>query len=51
MKLIIDTNIIFSGLIRASVTRDILLSTDFTFYLPDYYHSELKKYIPLIQEK
>ncbi|MFO8017457.1 MAG: PIN domain-containing protein [Promethearchaeia archaeon] len=51
MKLIIDTNIIFSGLIRASFTRDILLSIDFTFYLPDYYHTELKKYIPLIREK
>jgi len=41
MKLIIDTNIIFSGLIKKSITREILLSPNFEFYTPDFYNIEL----------
>lgn len=44
MKLIIDTNIIFSGLIKQSITREILLSPYFEFYIPDFYNIELNKY-------
>jgi predicted nucleic acid-binding protein len=51
MKLIIDTNIIFSGLIKQSTTREILLNPDFEFYIPDYYNIEFKKYKSYILEK
>jgi len=51
MKLIIDTNVIFSGLIRNSTTRTILLSPFFEFYIPDFYDIEFKKYKSLILEK
>jgi len=44
MKLIIDTNIIFSGLIKKSITRAILFSPYFEFYTPDFYNIELNKY-------
>lgn len=44
MKLIIDTNIIFSGIIRDSMTRKLLLHPDYEFYIPDFFLFELKKY-------
>ncbi len=51
MKLIIDTNILFSGLMKDSITRKILLSSDFVFYIPDYYLIELYTYNDLLLEK
>lgn len=33
MKLVIDTNIIFSGLIKDSISRKILLSSEFDFFI------------------
>jgi len=51
MKLIIDSNIIFSGLMKKSITREILLSPNFTFYIPDFYNIELEKYKSTILEK
>ncbi len=51
MKLIIDTNIFFSGLIKDSITRKILLNPKFEFYVPEYFLSELNKYIPEIMKK
>ena len=44
MKLIIDTNIFFSGLIKDSITRKILFHSEFEFYIPDFFLFELKKY-------
>jgi len=41
MKLIIDTNIHFSGIIKDSVTRKILMHPDFEFYTPDFFLLEL----------
>ncbi|TFF97868.1 MAG: hypothetical protein EU547_03105 [Promethearchaeota archaeon] len=51
MKLIIDTNIIFSGLIKKSITREILLNPEFDFYIPEFYNIEFKKYKSYIFEK
>lgn len=51
MKLIIDTNIIFSGLIKKSITREILLSPNFEFYTPNFYNIELNKYKSYILTK
>ncbi len=44
MKIIIDTNIFFSGLIKDSITRKILFHLEFEFYIPDFFLFELKKY-------
>lgn len=35
MKLIIDTNVLISSLIKTSATRVLLLNESFEFYLPE----------------
>ena len=44
MKIVIDTNVLMAGLLRDSVVRFVLTSTDFKFYLPDFSIGEIKKY-------
>ena len=51
MKLIIDTNVIISSLLKDSTTREILLNESFDFYLPEIVMSEVKKYLPYIIQK
>ncbi len=36
---------------KKSITREILLSPNFTFYIPDFYNIELEKYKSTILEK
>jgi predicted nucleic acid-binding protein len=42
MKLIIDTNILISSLLKDSTTRELLLNESFKFYLPEIVMSEVK---------
>lgn len=51
MKIVIDTNIIISGLLKDSITRKILLSELFEFYLPEIVMVEVNKHIPYIAKK
>lgn len=51
MKIIIDTNILMSALIKDSLTREIILKSDFDFYYPELSFGELKKYKDLILMK
>jgi len=51
MKLIIDTNILISSLLKDSTTREILLNESFNFYLPEIVLSEVNKYLPYIIQK
>ncbi|UCE39302.1 MAG: PIN domain-containing protein [Thermoplasmata archaeon] len=51
MLLVVDTNIIISGLIKGSVTREILLSADISFVVPEWVHTEIKKHKKLITKK
>ena len=51
MKLIIDTNILISSLLKDSTTRELLLNESFKFYLPEIVMSEVKKYLPYVSEK
>ncbi len=51
MKLIVDTNITISSLLKKSTTREILLNESFEFYLPEIVLSEVNKYIPYIIQK
>ena len=51
MKLVIDSNIIFSAFIRDSNTRKLIFSQLLELITPDYTLDEIKKYEPLICEK
>ena len=51
MKLIIDTNILISSLLKDSTTREILLNESLNFYLPEIVLSEVNKYLPYIIKK
>ncbi len=51
MNFILDTNILFSALIKDSTSREILFSPKLTFYLPEYSLIELKKYYTEISKK
>ena len=51
MKLIIDTNVLISSLIKDSTTREILLNESIDFYVPEIILSEINKYIHYIAQK
>ena len=51
MRLVVDTNIIFSALIKESTTRRILISTRFDFYTPEYVFIEIQNHSEEIMEK
>ena len=51
MKLIIDTNILISSLLKDSTVREILLNESINFYLPEIVLSEVNKYLPYIIQK
>ncbi len=51
MKLILDSNIIFSALIKNSRTRDIILSDLFELYAPEYIFKEITKHKELLLKK
>ena len=51
MLLVVDTNIIMSSLIKDSVTREFLLTTDIIFVAPEWVHAEIEKHRELISRK
>lgn len=51
MKLVLDSNIIFSALIKKSLTRDIILSDFFELYAPEYIFNEITKHKELLLKK
>jgi predicted nucleic acid-binding protein len=51
MKLVLDSNIIFSALIKKSKTRDIILSDLFELYAPEYIFNEITKHKELLLRK
>jgi len=51
MKLIIDTNILLSALIKDSITRAILMTSGEIFYYPETALGELEKYKGLARLK
>ena len=51
MKLVLDSNIIFSALIRKSTTRDIILSDVFDLHAPEYIFAEITKHKELLLRK
>ncbi|PIO08678.1 hypothetical protein COU59_00625 [Candidatus Pacearchaeota archaeon CG10_big_fil_rev_8_21_14_0_10_34_12] len=51
MKFVLDTNIILSTLIKDSLTRKIINSIGFEFYVPSFSLSEINKYKDYVCEK
>lgn len=51
MRFIVDTNIVFAGLLKDSVTRKILIDSVFELYAPEKIVEEIRKYEGLILEK
>ncbi len=52
MKIILDSNILFSALIKNSLTRAIIFAApDNLFLLPEYFFEEFKKHKELILKK
>jgi predicted nucleic acid-binding protein len=51
MKLIIDSNILISALIKDSVTREIIIKSEWDFYYPELAFHEIRKYQKMILEK
>ncbi len=51
MKLVLDSNIIFSALIKKSTTRNIILSDVFELHAPEYIFNEISKHKELLLRK
>lgn len=51
MKIVIDSNILISALIKNSVTRKIIMESGLRFYYPALAIQEVEKYKDLILEK
>jgi predicted nucleic acid-binding protein len=48
---VIDSNIIFSSLLKDSTARKIILSDTFNLFAPEFLFTEIKKYEKVILEK
>lgn len=48
---VVDTNIIFSSLLKDSSTRKIILSDIFDLFVPEFLFTEIKKYEEIILRK
>ncbi len=51
MELVIDTNIVFSAIVKNSVSRQLLLNPEFILYSPEGLISELEEHREEIREK
>ena len=51
MIIIVDVNILLSALIKDSMTREILISSELDFCFPEKSMQKIRKYRGLIQEK
>lgn len=51
MKLVIDTNIIISALIKKSITRELLFSPRFDLYSPEFVYLEIEEHYDEILKK
>lgn len=51
MRLVVDTNVVFSALIAGGKTRELMLMRDVEVYLPEFFLIELGKYNETLLEK
>lgn len=51
MKLVCDTNVVFSALIAGGKTRELILSSQTDLYAPEFFFTELDSHRDEIEEK
>ena len=51
MRLVIDANILFAGLLKNSSTRQLILKNDFELVAPKHLLAEISKYASELQER
>jgi len=51
MILVVDTNVVFAGLLKASTTRELLIDSQFIMYSPESMLKEIRKYERYILDK
>ena len=51
MRIIIDANVLFSALIKESITRKLILEYDGYFLFPDFIFQEMEKHRHELVEK
>ncbi len=51
MRLVIDSNVFVAGVLKDSLSREIILNERFKFYSPDYLVVEVKKHEDYLIEK
>jgi predicted nucleic acid-binding protein len=51
MRLVVDTNVIFSALIAGGKTRELIITADLELYVPEYFFTELMNNKDTVQEK
>jgi len=51
ISFVLDTNIIFSALLKDSTVRKIILSDNFDLFVPEFLFTEIKKYEEIILKK
>ena len=51
MKLVLDTNVLISALLKSSATRAILLHPSFEFFLPEFGLEEIRRHKPELRKR
>ncbi|PLW80678.1 hypothetical protein C0585_01405 [Candidatus Woesearchaeota archaeon] len=51
MNIIVDTNVLLSALIKDSITRKIIMNSNWKFYYPEISFHEIRKYKELVKKK
>ena len=51
MRLVVDTNIVFSALIAGGKTREVILAADLDLAVPEFFYSELQDNRPSVRQK
>ncbi len=51
MKIILDVNVFLAALIKDSITRKIIINSDFEFYFPEHSMHKIRKYQDYVIQK
>jgi len=51
VKLIVDTNVLISALVKKSIVRELLLNPLFEFYVPEHCIGEIERHVGEISER
>ena len=51
MKIVLDTNILMSALIKESAVRFLIVHSPYKLFLPEFSFIEIKRHLPIIKKK